>query len=336
MENNIPWHFNAVAALRSRFERKDASRKLRSCMASCCGTRSKCLVSIIPTPFVPATTWRAFFKRPESGRKQNNSSAGRWEEVEKFLESSLSAVMLRCCVSFFCRVLVLWVCTCKAVGEEVYYIYIMIINDIDILIYISIYNIHREFRDVSCISIYFTLFWVRQEASGHSVSHSQPGALFEGQRPVADSLDLHKELLESCRQAFGQLDPHTLACVSSLGRVMEELGRLDEAEHLQRDVVEVSKASLGSNHPETLRFSNNLACLLHGRGRLIEARQLHAEVLKFRKEGLGNKHLDSLVSANNLACLLQEQQLGIFFYEECVCFPPMCWPFLQKGNLVTI
>ena len=77
MESNIPRHFNAVPALRSCFERKDASRKLWSCMASCCGKRQKSLVPVIPTPFVPATTWHACFKRWDAGRKQNKSSAGR-------------------------------------------------------------------------------------------------------------------------------------------------------------------------------------------------------------------------------------------------------------------
>eukprot|EP01050_Picozoa_sp_SAG11_P019895 SAG11_NODE_3245_length_2584_cov_3.260362_2_plen_135_part_00 len=99
----------------------------------------------------------------------------------------------------------------------------------------------------------------------------------------------------------------TLASASNLALLLQDQGKLDEAEPLCRETLRVQRETLGGTHPSTLVTASNLAGLLRAQGKLDEAEPLCRETLRVRRETLGGTHPHTLASANNVAGLLQDQ-----------------------------
>ena len=90
-----------------------------------------------------------------------------------------------------------------------------------------------------------------------------------------------------------------------LGRLLQDLGELGEAERLCREALAVSRGTPGT--PGMYAKVSNLAEVLRDQGKFEEAESLHREALIGRQRLLGNTHSSTLLSLNNLGLLLQYQ-----------------------------
>ena len=95
------------------------------------------------------------------------------------------------------------------------------------------------------------------------------------------------------------------ALQNNLAVLLEDQGKLNEAEPLFRESLEGSRRTLGDTHPSTLTSINNLGSLLLAQGKLSEAELLLREALEVKRRTLGDTHPSTLASINNLASLLQ-------------------------------
>lgn len=77
---------------------------------------------------------------------------------------------------------------------------------------------------------------------------------------------MHRRALEILEKVLGPKHPDTLYSVNGLGRVLQNQGRLDEAEIMYRRSVTALERVLGSEHPLTRASANELDNLLRMRG----------------------------------------------------------------------
>ena len=96
----------------------------------------------------------------------------------------------------------------------------------------------------------------------------------------------------------------TSCLLSQVGRLLQDQGKLGEAEPLLRAALEGRREVLRERHPDTLSSMNNLGLLLRDQGKLGEAEPVLRPALEGRREVLGERHPDTLSSMNNLASLL--------------------------------
>jgi serine/threonine protein kinase len=116
-----------------------------------------------------------------------------------------------------------------------------------------------------------------------------------------------EHVLSLRRERLGAEHPDTLTAVDGLASLLQDQGKLAEAEPLFRQNLEARRRVLGPEHPDTLTAVNNLAGLLQERGELAEAEPLFRQNLEARRRVLGPDHPDTLTAVNNLASLLEEQ-----------------------------
>ncbi len=72
----------------------------------------------------------------------------------------------------------------------------------------------------------------------------------EGKGELAEAEAEYRAALEVYARAFPAHHPNTLTCRHNLGRVLGDLGRLDEAEEILADVGARRRAALGDGHPD--------------------------------------------------------------------------------------
>ncbi|EUC54179.1 calcium-independent phospholipase A2-gamma, putative, partial [Rhizoctonia solani AG-3 Rhs1AP] len=111
-----------------------------------------------------------------------------------------------------------------------------------------------------------------------------------------------QQLLQVFQKELGDdgLTPETM---KDFANTFLQLGRWDDALHLQIQCVSTHKRVLGEYHPDTLVSMSNLASTYLHVGRYDEAEQLQAQVLSARKRVLGEDHPNTLVAMNNLALI---------------------------------
>ncbi|KEP50937.1 kinesin light chain [Rhizoctonia solani 123E] len=102
-------------------------------------------------------------------------------------------------------------------------------------------------------------------------------------------------------QLLGEEHPDTLRSMNNLASTYSNLGRYDEAEHLEVKVLNARKRVLGDKHPDTLESMDDLASIHFYLGQYNKAEQLQVEVLNACKQVLGDQHPDTLRSMGNLA-----------------------------------
>ena len=78
--------------------------------------------------------------------------------------------------------------------------------------------------------------------------------------------------------------------LNNLGSLLEDIGRLQDAEPLYRKSLEIWRNTLGAEHPRVGTSLNNLASLLQDMGRLQDAEPLYRESLEIRRKTLGEEH----------------------------------------------
>ena len=101
------------------------------------------------------------------------------------------------------------------------------------------------------------------------------------------SLEMHREVLEMCRDALGGVHPLTLTAMNNMGNALHTVGMRLVAEETPEDPPEGRAAA--------------------GQAALKESSALLRESLERSKEVLGATHIDTLVTASNMAALLQHQ-----------------------------
>mmetsp|Transcript_41611 Transcript_41611/g.84876 ORF Transcript_41611/g.84876 Transcript_41611/m.84876 type:complete len:152 (-) Transcript_41611:65-520(-) len=119
---------------------------------------------------------------------------------------------------------------------------------------------------------------------------------------------MFQDVLEHCREALGEQHAYTLTVANSLGSLLHEAERLEEAEPVLRKVLTGLREQLGEKHLDTLTGANNLAVLLYSREDYAQATQIFQEVLAGRRVQLGEKHPDTMAAAWNLSAAQQAQR----------------------------
>ena len=92
-----------------------------------------------------------------------------------------------------------------------------------------------------------------------------------------------------------------------LARLLEQCGRLAEAEALLRDHSEILRRTLGAEASNTLASNKALAVLLKYQGKFFEAEPLMRSTLAVERKTLGDAHPSTLVSMSNLGQLLMDR-----------------------------
>jgi tetratricopeptide (TPR) repeat protein len=119
---------------------------------------------------------------------------------------------------------------------------------------------------------------------------------------------LREALVAQARAALGRLltaKRGTSALINQLGRLLMDMGKLEEAMPLFEEALQAKRETLGDRHPSTLRSIGNMGGLLADMGKLEEARPLHEEAVQASRETLGDRHLNTLTSIGNMGLLLK-------------------------------
>ncbi|MGH7177007.1 MAG: protein kinase domain-containing protein, partial [Tepidisphaeraceae bacterium] len=105
-------------------------------------------------------------------------------------------------------------------------------------------------------------------------------------------------------RAYGADHRFSISATITLGRVLAELNRHDEAEPLIRQSLERAERLFGSEHEVTLAAVGALAMTLRMQERLVEAEPLYRRVLEANRRRYDSRHEEVAKSLNNLAVLL--------------------------------
>jgi tetratricopeptide (TPR) repeat protein len=126
--------------------------------------------------------------------------------------------------------------------------------------------------------------------------------------PTAYDLALERstEVLDRCRQTFGDRHPDTLAAAMSLANIQRTLGQTDQALALAETTMELYPDTHGPDHPYNYGCMSNLALLRRVTGDAESGRQLDEEALAGLDARIGRDHHYSLTVATNLASDLAE------------------------------
>ena len=93
----------------------------------------------------------------------------------------------------------------------------------------------------------------------------------------------------------------------NLGDLLEDQGKLEEAETLYRRKLKGRERILGIDHPHTLFMVNNLGMLLKDQGKLEEAEQMLRRNLEGESKISGVDHRNTLNARGNLGLLLMKR-----------------------------
>ena len=83
---------------------------------------------------------------------------------------------------------------------------------------------------------------------------------------TAAAIPLFREELAGCRTTLGDDHEDTLGSINNLADLLQDEGRLDEAQPLLEEALAGRRAALGDAHPDTLGSINNLGALLKTQG----------------------------------------------------------------------
>jgi serine/threonine protein kinase/tetratricopeptide (TPR) repeat protein len=102
-------------------------------------------------------------------------------------------------------------------------------------------------------------------------------------------------------QHLGPDHHSTLACMTNLATMYEDLGRYSDALKLRQETLAIQRAKLGPDDLATLKSMSNLANSYNDLGRNEDALSLREEALPILKAKLGPDHALTITGMNNLA-----------------------------------
>eukprot|EP00929_Paragymnodinium_shiwhaense_P075885 TRINITY_DN38874_c0_g1_i1.p1 TRINITY_DN38874_c0_g1~~TRINITY_DN38874_c0_g1_i1.p1 ORF type:complete len:1298 (-),score=376.45 TRINITY_DN38874_c0_g1_i1:141-4034(-) len=125
----------------------------------------------------------------------------------------------------------------------------------------------------------------------------------------AEAEELLRESLEevSRHADYGSRSPVALCYMDDLAILLEQCGKVDEAEAFFRRAYDTRRVDLGAEHEDTLRSMNNLAVLLENEGQTDGALTLYRQVANGRGKVLGPAHPKTLESLYGFAVCLADR-----------------------------
>ncbi len=124
------------------------------------------------------------------------------------------------------------------------------------------------------------------------------------QRAARNHMETAVELL---RRVHGPENAEVAETMLALAALLQNQGRLREAEAVFREVLEIRKETLGENDPKTISARQNIALILTDQGRYEEAESIVTEVLEKRRRILGEEAPETLETRQLLAELLHKR-----------------------------
>jgi serine/threonine-protein kinase len=132
-------------------------------------------------------------------------------------------------------------------------------------------------------------------------------ALTWQRKHLEEAEGLFRQALATRRQHFGDEHPGVAYALNSLGSLMTDLERYDEAADAHREALAIRRKLLDPQHPSIAISINNLAFVLRNQEHYAEAEPLYREALERLRRQLGPDHLYVAVGLNNLADSMSKQ-----------------------------
>ena len=171
----------------------------------------------------------------------------------------------------------------------------------------------------------------REGGVGHV--HRPRRAAVAGERPDggrggARAETLLREALPHQRRVLGEHDPVTGSTHYALGHVLQETGRLPEAESQYRQALAAFRAALGDHHDHTLLVWQNLASVMDKQGRPGEAVATLREVLRQQPQNAAGDSMRVRLVKISLANMLlaADPEAAIKVFEEVFAERNVPWP----------
>jgi tetratricopeptide (TPR) repeat protein/CHAT domain-containing protein len=128
-------------------------------------------------------------------------------------------------------------------------------------------------------------------------------ALYQ-QGQYAKAVAKARETLALRRKALPKDHPDLAQSLHSLGALLRDMGKNDEARKHLEEALALRRKILPKDHPDLAYSLNNLGVLLRDMGRRDEARQNYEEALAIQRQALPKDHPVTASSLNNLGMLL--------------------------------
>ena len=106
---------------------------------------------------------------------------------------------------------------------------------------------------------------------------------------------------------LGEEHPDTIATLGNLGRFLQAVDRLAEAEPVLRETLEKKRRVRGVEHPDTLTSINNYGVVLEAMGRPAEAETYYRDAMEKCRRVLGPEHPNTFITTINTGGALQAQ-----------------------------
>jgi tetratricopeptide (TPR) repeat protein/tRNA A-37 threonylcarbamoyl transferase component Bud32 len=159
------------------------------------------------------------------------------------------------------------------------------------------------------------LEWARQaeavlERMGRAEDAAFADLLMERGRAIYKSKDYpaaldHFSRAQALRaRLLGERHHLTAQSLNSMGVVLKETGRFDEARAALERSLAISSETLGESHPVTSKAIANLGLLLDAQGNDLEAEKFQRRALAAREAALGPDHIEVSFVLANLASVL--------------------------------
>jgi len=136
------------------------------------------------------------------------------------------------------------------------------------------------------------------------------GGLEQGRRQHARGEPYARAAYEIRKQALGEDHRETAADGAALARILDAVGKREEAEQLYRRALAVFERLYGPEHYEIAINLNNLAVLEAAKGETAESERLYRRSLALKEKLLGPDHPDVGMTANNRADALPGPRRG--------------------------
>ena len=115
---------------------------------------------------------------------------------------------------------------------------------------------------------------------------------------------LQGEYLRIVQEADGENSPDALRAQGKYARLLEDIGKQEEAVSIHEKAWRDAEVHLGADHTVTIENLGNYASSLTRVGKLSEARRLTEESLNRRRKKWGNNHVSVAQELNNLGVIL--------------------------------
>jgi tetratricopeptide (TPR) repeat protein len=159
-----------------------------------------------------------------------------------------------------------------------------------------------------CLSAYAPMAIGQVTAANDGYSDDAVRLAIEKAEQLRHSGDFREAYRALCSVGNRQAGRTSAALMNSLGSVLQDLGRLDEAEQQYRRSLRMIENQFGPGDPDLVFALNNLGGLMMVRGRLSEAARLRERSLKMRERRYPAADPVVLRAVENLAAVRLAQK----------------------------